>query len=326
MGDSLGGRVAIVTGSGRGIGRAEALALAGEGASVIVNDVVEATAEGVVDEIADRGGSALAVPGDVTRMDDAQGIVDRALEAYGRIDILVNNAGMLADRMFHNMTEEEWDTVVAVNLKGHFTVTRAVVPHFRAQRSGRIVNTSSEGGLGTAGSANYSAAKEAIVGLSRSLAIELGRFCVTVNVIRPRAWTPLAASVEQDVRKHLQRMVDGGFDPGPPTVSVQTRQRLLDSPELMSPEVIASFVAFLCTDAAGAINGQDFIVGGDEICLLPPYLEKRTAMYMPGGWKLSSIREHFFDVFGPCFGRPGSVEHNGGSADQAKSTADGGTR
>jgi 3-oxoacyl-[acyl-carrier protein] reductase len=325
MGDSLRGRVAIITGSGQGIGRAEAVALAREGASVVVNDLSEPAAEGVAQEIAGTGGSALAVPGDVTRMDDAQGIVDRTLEAYGRIDILVNNAGILRDRMFHNMTEEEWDSVVTVNLKGHFTVTRAVVPHLRAQRFGRIINTSSEGGLGTAGSANYSAAKEGIVGLSRALAIELGRFGVTVNVIRPRAWTALAASVEQDVRKHLERMAAGGFDPGPPTVTIETRQRLLDSPELMSPDVIASFVTFLCTDAAGAINGQDFIVGGDQICLLPPYLEKRNEMYMAGGWDLSSIQECFFDAFGPWFSRAGSPGE-GGSVDQAVTAPHGGTR
>ena len=196
MGDRLEGRVAIVTGAGRGIGRGHALLLASEGAKLVVNDYGgsqggeldgEATpADEVVAEIKAAGGDAVANYESVSDMAAGEHMVQQALDNFGRLDILINNAGILRDRMVFNMTEEEWDVVVAVHLKGHFTVTKYASQVFRQQRSGRIVNTSSESGLGNMGQANYAAAKEGIVGLTRTLARDLGRYGVTANAIRPR--------------------------------------------------------------------------------------------------------------------------------------------
>jgi NAD(P)-dependent dehydrogenase (short-subunit alcohol dehydrogenase family) len=300
----LEGQVAIVTGSGRGIGRSEALLLAAQGAQVVVNDIDDA-AEEVAAEITSRGGVALAVVSDVTSMTAAQEMVDSAVSTWGRLDILVNNAGILRDRMFHNMTEEDWDVLIEVNLKGHFTVTRAAVPHLRAQRSGRIINTASESGLGTAGSANYSASKEAIIGLTRTLAIELGWRGITVNAIRPRAWTPLAASIEDEVRRRIDQIDAGELaDPGPPTVGTAVRRKLLETPELMSPDAVAALVVFLCSAQAGNITGADFIVSGDEITLLAPYPEPRLSMYRDQAWDLDSIQKQFFTAMGGHFAAP----------------------
>ncbi|MYE02608.1 MAG: SDR family NAD(P)-dependent oxidoreductase, partial [Alphaproteobacteria bacterium] len=178
MGDRLDGRVAIVTGAGRGIGRGHALLLASEGARVVVNDYggsqggeldgQSAPADEVVAAIKDAGGDAVANYDSVADMAAGERMVQQALDSFGRLDILINNAGILRDRMVFNMTEEEWDVVVDVHLKGHFTVTKFASQVFRQQRSGRIVNTSSESGLGNMGQANYAAAKEGIVGLTRT--------------------------------------------------------------------------------------------------------------------------------------------------------------
>ncbi|MGI8552449.1 MAG: SDR family NAD(P)-dependent oxidoreductase, partial [Dehalococcoidia bacterium] len=183
MADRLQDKVAIVTGAGRGIGRCEALQLAEEGAAVVVNDFGGSTAgEGgsqspadeVVAEITNYGGRAVANYANVATMEGGESMVKQALDSFGRLDILVNNAGILRDRMIFNMTEEEWDAVIAVHLKGHFTATRYAAAIFRQQRSGRIISTSSESGLGNMGQANYSAAKEGIVGLPHTLARDLG--------------------------------------------------------------------------------------------------------------------------------------------------------
>src|SRR6202521_5347414 len=191
----LDGKAALVTGAGRGIGRGIALALAQAGARVVVNDLgTSLSGEGaetlpadqVVDEILTKGGKAEVNRGNVASFDDATDMVEQVVRSFGRIDILVNVAGILRDRMVFNMSEAEWDAVIAVHLKGHFTVTKHASMVFRQQRSGRIVNTSSESGLGNMGQANYSAAKEGIIGLTRTLTLDLGRYGVTANAIRPR--------------------------------------------------------------------------------------------------------------------------------------------
>src|SRR5579885_1890263 len=196
MGNRLAGKVAIVTGAGRGIGRAEALLLAQEGAAVVVNDLGGNTdgtghdggpADQVVAEIKAAGGRAVANYANVAEMAGGESMVKTALDTFGRLDILVNNAGILRDRMVFNMSEDEWDDVVDVHLKGHFTTIKAAGVIFRQQRSGRIINTSSTSGLGNMGQANYSAAKEGIVGFTRTVARDLGRYGVRVNAIRPRA-------------------------------------------------------------------------------------------------------------------------------------------
>ena len=179
MAGRLEGKVAIVTGAGRGIGRGEALLLASEGCRVVVNDLGGSSAgegqdtspaDDVVAEIKKLGNDAAANYDNVASMEGGERMVKQALDTFGRLDILVNNAGILRDRMIFNMSEEEWDAVVAVHLKGHFTATKHAALVFRQQRSGRIVNTSSESGLGNMGQGNYSAAKEGIVGLTRTLA------------------------------------------------------------------------------------------------------------------------------------------------------------
>ena len=205
MGDRLKGKVAIVTGAGRGIGKFETLGLAAEGAAVVVNDFGggpdgtggdKGPADEVVKEIKKGGGQAVANYGSVVNFSDAEAIVKEAIDTFRRLDILVNNAGILRDRMIFNMTAEEWDAVMAVHLKGHFNLTRHASVVFRQQRSDIIVNTSSESGLGNVGQANYSAAKEGIIDFTRTVARDMGRYGVRCNAIRPRAATRLTISPE----------------------------------------------------------------------------------------------------------------------------------
>jgi 3-oxoacyl-[acyl-carrier protein] reductase len=197
-GGRLSGKVAIVTGSGRGIGRSEAMLLAAEGAKVVVNDVFlekrgepdqHSIADDVVSEIRAAGGEAVSSTASVTSMEGAERIVKTALNEYGRLDILINNAGNVRPGAIYEMPETDWDRVIQVHLKGAFTMIRHASPLLCAQGEGVIVNTSSESGLGHGGMSNYSAAKEGIIGLTRAVARELGRFGVRCNAIRPRALT-----------------------------------------------------------------------------------------------------------------------------------------
>ena len=269
MGDRLEGRVAIVTGAGRGIGRGHALLLASEGAKVVVNDYggsqggeldgQAAPADEVVTAIKDAGGDAVANYDSVSDMDAGEGMVQQALDSFGRLDILINNAGILRDRMVFNMTEEEWDVVVAVHLKGHFTVTKFASQVFRQQRSGRIVNTSSESGLGNMGQANYAAAKEGIVGLTRTLARDLGRYGVTANAIRPRAGTRL--TLTEELAEAQRRAREAGLAAG----DAGDIDFGADREAMMAPENVSPFTVWLCTDAAANINGRDFLVWGNEV-------------------------------------------------------------
>ncbi len=260
MGDRLKDRVAIVTGAGRGIGRGEALLLAAEGAAVVINDFggsaageggEKSPADEVVDEIKAAGGQAAANYGNVADFGDCEKMVQQAVDTFGRLDIVINNAGILRDRMVFNMSEGEWDSVLAVHLKGHFNLTRAACVVFRQQRSGVIVNTSSESGLGNMGQANYSAAKEGIIGLTRTVARDMGKYGVRCNAIRPRAGTRLVIS--DQMREAAQR---GGGMQG------------LDAFEKSNPpEAVAPMVVWLCTDEAANVNGRDFLVGGNFIGL-----------------------------------------------------------
>jgi len=198
MGELLKGRVAVVTGAGKGLGRAEAIALAAQGAKVVVNDLGVATdgtgaskspADEVVAEIKKAGGKAVACYASVAEIAGAESVVKTAVDSFGRIDVLVNNAGFNRDRMIYNTSDEEWDSVLQVNLSGTFYCTRAACKIMRQQNYGRIINTSSHAGLGNMGQANYSAAKEGIVGLTRTVARDMQRYGVTCNVIRPVAGT-----------------------------------------------------------------------------------------------------------------------------------------
>jgi 3-oxoacyl-[acyl-carrier protein] reductase len=272
VGNRLEGKVAIVTGAGRGIGRGEAMLLASEGAAVVVNDFgggVDGTggasgpADQVVEEIKKAGGKAVASYDNVADMQGGENMVKTALDSFGRLDILVNNAGILRDRMVFNMSEEEWDAVVAVHLKGHFTTIRAAGVIFRQQRSGRIINTSSSSGLGNMGQANYSAAKEGIVGLTRTVARDLGRYGATCNAIRPTAGTRLTLSPEME-QARIKSEAAG--------VRRQGSMTLAD----LVPEAIAPLVVYLATDEASNINGRDFMVRGNQIGLYTIPTVERT--------------------------------------------------
>lgn len=271
------GKVAIVTGAGRGIGRGEALALASEGARVVVNDLggtvdgsgaSTSPADDVVAEIRNIGGEAVANYDSVATIQGGENIVRTAIESFGKLDILVNNAGILRDRMVFNMSEEEWDSVLRVHLYGHFHTIRAASPLFREQRYGRIVNTSSVAGLHatTYGQANYGAAKEGIVGLTRKVARDMGRYGVTCNCIRPTAGTRLTLSDE--MRK--------------------ARSDSMARFERLRPEDIAPLVVWLASDAAANVNGRVFYVEAGRIGLYSePVLEKQIVK--AGGWTIDEL-------------------------------------
>ena len=259
----LEGKVAVVTGAGRGIGRAEALALAAEGARVVVNDLGGATdgtgasktpADDVVSEIKRLGGEAAPNYDSVVSLSGAQGIIGSALDHFGKIDILVNNAGVLRNRMIYNMTEEEWDTVIKVHLYGHFNCINAACKYFRNQRGGRIINTSSISGLGLLGAASYSAAKEGILGLTRTVALDLQKYNVTCNAICPAADSRLWVDTFDPV--HMAKSIS--FPAAGITITPEEVATLL-------PEAIAPMVAYLASDEASYISGKTFWVAGNEV-------------------------------------------------------------
>lgn len=257
MGNRLAGKVAVITGAGRGLGRAEALALAAEGAKIVVNDLgggadgsgaSQSPADEVVAEIKKLGSDAVANYDSVTTPDGGENIIKTAMDKFGRLDILVNNAGVLRDRIIFNMSEEEWDTVMKVHLYGTFHCTKPACVIFRQQRSGRIINTSSAAGLGNMGQANYSAAKEGIIGFTRTVARDMGKYGVTCNAIRPIAATRLTMSQELKAAWEKSGMQD-----------------IIKKMEAAVPEMVAPLVVYLCTDAAANINGYDFAAGGGQI-------------------------------------------------------------
>jgi NAD(P)-dependent dehydrogenase (short-subunit alcohol dehydrogenase family) len=265
MPDKLKNRNAVVTGAGRGIGRAVALLLAQEGANVVVNDPgvnVDGTghdagpADQVADEIKSAGGNAVANYDDVSTAQGGENMVRQCVDAFGRIDILINVAGILRDRMIFNMAEEEWDAVINVHLKGHFNTIKPASQLMRQQRYGRIVNFSSISGLrGNSGQANYGAAKAGIAGLTRVVARDLGRYGVTTNCIAPGAFTRMVAQVP-DTTRQLRAARGMG-----------QQQSSANRPTEMTAEHVAPMTVWLCTDDAWNVNGKIFHVSGGTVSL-----------------------------------------------------------
>jgi 3-oxoacyl-[acyl-carrier protein] reductase len=257
----LSGKVAVVTGAAAGLGRAEAIGLAQAGATVVVNDMAAALdASDVFDEIAAAGSKGVAVAGDISLRSTADELV-RTADELGGLGIVVNNAGITRDRILFNMTDEEWDAVIAVHLRGHFLLTRNAATYWRAKAKegdgtvyGRIVNTSSEAGLsGPVGQPNYGAAKAGITALTLSAARALERFGVRANAIAPRARTAMTAEVFGDAPE----LADGAVDP-------------------LSTDHVVTLVRFLSSPAAEAVNGQLFIVYGPTVTLVAaPTAEQR---------------------------------------------------
>jgi len=272
MGERLKGRTAVVTGAGRGIGRGIALLLAEEGANVVVNDPgVDLDGSGqdssparqVVAEIKEGGGYAVPAFDSIATSSGGESIIRTALDSFGRLDIVVNVAGILRDRMIFNMTEEEWDEVIAVHLKGHYNTIKPASVLMRQQRYGRIVNFSSISGLaGNVGQANYGAAKAGIAGLTRVVARDLGRYGVTCNAIAPGAATRMTESVPESARQARARA--GVLRAGASNVAAAADG---DPLYTAGPEYVAPMVVWLCTDAAWNINGKVFHVRGGSIAL-----------------------------------------------------------
>ena len=292
MTDRLKGRSAIVTCAGRGIGREVALLLASEGASVVANDFgvavdgtqpSEGPAKDVADEIKAAGGNAVPNFDTVATVEGGEHLVQTALDAFGRLDILINVAGILRDRMIFNMSEEEWDAVIAVHLKGHYCTTKPASVIFRQQRYGRIVNFSSGSGLnGNPGQANYGAAKAGIAGFTRVVAKDLGRYGVTCNCVSPGAATRMTATVSETTRDLRSRAgIQGAAAP-------PAQQSVLAS--LRGPEYIAPMVVFLCTDQAWNINGKIFACSGGSISLLHEEAPMRT-ITKQGMWDVAELRD-----------------------------------
>jgi NAD(P)-dependent dehydrogenase (short-subunit alcohol dehydrogenase family) len=277
MSKLLEGKVALVTGGGRGIGRGLALAFAEAGAKVVVNDLGasldgqsggEQPAQEVVAQIKAMGGQAIVDGGSVADWNAANRMVEAAVNAFGRIDIVVNNAGILRDVMFHRMNETEFDEVVAVHLKGSFNVSRAAAPHFKAQGSGCYVHmTSTSGLIGNLGQANYSAAKLGLVGLSKSIALDMQKFGVRSNAVAPFAWTRMIDSIPNETPEQKKRV---------------------DGLKKLVPERVAPFVVGLCADAASDVSGQVFGVRNNEIFLFSQPRPIRSA-HRGEGWTPESV-------------------------------------
>ena len=297
MGNRLRDKVAVVTGAGRGIGRGIALLLAEEGAAVVVNDLggnvdgsgqSSTPAEEVVAQIKAKGGRAIANADSVASFPAAENIINTAVKEFGRIDILVNNAGILRDRMVFNLSEEDWDAVINVHLKGTFNCTRHAAVHMRQQKFGRIISMSSTSGLyGNSGQANYGAAKDGIAGLTRVVSRDLGKYGITVNAIAPAASTRMIATVPQKAR---QIRAERGVSIAAPAPA--------ELPPLRSdPDDVAPFVVYLATDAAAEINGQTFMVRGSVVSLLNYPAPARTITKL-GRWTPEEIASLFPHTFG----------------------------
>jgi 3-oxoacyl-[acyl-carrier protein] reductase len=306
MGTRLAGRGAVVTGAGRGIGRAIAELLAAEGAGVVVNDLgggVDGSGGGagaadeVVAAIRSRGGAAVANYDSVTDFRATERMIATAVKEFGAIDVLVNNAGILRDRMIFNMSEAEWDAVVAVHLKGTFNCTRHASAQMRQQKRGAIVSITSTSGLyGNSGQANYGAAKDGIAGLTRVAARDLGKYGIRVNAVSPGAMTRMTQTVPQEARAvRAARGISTGA--GPRAFPLQN----------FGPENVAPMVVYLATDAARHVNGQTFLVMAGMVALLGYPAPVRT-IHKAARWTPEEIATIFPHTLGLDLPNPAPAE------------------
>jgi 3-oxoacyl-[acyl-carrier protein] reductase len=284
----LDGAVVIVTGSGDGLGRAEALGLAESGARLVLNDVRSEAAHAVADEVKALGSEAVVVPGDIGDWTTGERLVGAATGTYGRLDALVNNAGVVRDRMVFTMSEQEWDLVIRVHLRGHFVTTRHATAYWRDRHKtgeptkGSIVNTSSEAFLlGSPGQPNYAAAKGGIVALTLSTARSCARYGVRANAICPRGRTAMTADL-------MGAPPADGFDP-------------------MAPEHVAPLVAYLASPASERITGEVFVVHGGIAALLGPPTVRQVFRTDRGGWTTGSVRDALSGYFTADPPEPGFV-------------------
>ena len=273
-------KVILVTGAGRGIGAEVAKLAAAEGAKVVVNDL-GGTVEGdgadltpaqqVVEEITSKGGEAVVNGGSIADWDDARGMVAQAVDTFGQIDGVINVAGILRDRIFHKMSLEEWNSVLAVHLTGYFNVARAAAEHFRKQSSGAMAHfTSNSGLIGNIGQANYAAAKMGVVGLSKSIALDMARYRVRSNIVSPSAFTRMIETIPTN-------------DPNK-AAHVERQKR-------MKPEKIAPLCVYLMSDAAQDISGQVFYVRANEVMLMSQMRPMRS-VHRDEGWTCQTLHEH----------------------------------
>ena len=282
-------KVVVVTGAGGDIGRDFALAFAKAGAKVVVNDIGTsltgegsdaAPAQAVVNEIAAAGGTAVANMDSVSEWESAQRIVKTAIDQFGRIDCVVNNAGILRDRLFFNMSAEEWKLVTGVHLDGSFYVSRAAAPHFKDQNGGSYIHiTSTSGLIGNVGQANYSAAKAGIVALSKSIALDMAKFKVRSNCIAPFAWSRMMSSIPNETPEQQAR--------------VERMKR-------MQPSHIAPLAVYLASERAAEVTGQIFTVRSNEIFLMSQ-VRPVAMQHAPEGWTAEAIAQEAIPAFAPSF-------------------------
>jgi NAD(P)-dependent dehydrogenase (short-subunit alcohol dehydrogenase family) len=287
----IAGKVAVVTGAGRNIGRAEALLFAEQGAKVVVNDLGggpygtecgdSGVAEAVAREIVEAGGEAVAETSSVASTEGAEAIIATAINRFGRIDFLINNAGIVRPGRIDRLSDADWDLCLDVSLRGSFRTIRAAAPHMIAQKSGVIINTGSPSGFGHWGMANYSAAKEGLLGLTRTVARDLGEFGIRCNLVRPvshltTTYTPeVQATIDNAARLNIPLLWN----------------RFMSQPRMTAlPDHVAALVVWLCTPAAAHVSGRDFFIQGDEVALLPEPEAIRT-LFNPGGWTLDAFDE-----------------------------------
>ncbi|MBI4332958.1 MAG: SDR family oxidoreductase [Chloroflexi bacterium] len=304
MGELLKGKAAVITGGGGGLGRAIAVLMAEEGAKLVINDIGGAKdgsgastspADQTAEEVRKRGGEAISNYDSIVNFAAAERLIQACVQKYGKIDILVNLAGNLRDRMIWNMAEEEFDAVIAVHLKGSWNTSRHACAVMRQQRFGRIINTSSRVAFGNPGQSNYSSAKAGLIGLTMTVAREMGRYGVTCNAFMPLAATRFSATTEVAASKD-KRAASG----------IQSQVQLGEI-ELPPPDDVAPLVVYLASDAAANVNGQVFFACGNEIThwSMP---QAKKSIFAAGRWKVSDLAETFPNTLGKDLVNPAPAQ------------------